>query len=61
VRNDSPVVPPDMMRTLSSTTTRRTRIDGILGPAQRQRARISLPVRDAVVTCSLQRHKRIGS
>lgn len=35
LHNDSPVVPPDMMRTRWSATTRRTRINGILGPAQR--------------------------
>jgi len=35
LHNDSPVVPPDMMRTVWSTVTRRTRSNDILGPAQR--------------------------
>jgi len=35
LHNDSPVVPPDMMRTLWSAVTRRTRSNDILGPAQR--------------------------
>ena len=35
LHNDAPVVPPDMMRTLWSAVTRRTRSNDILGPAQR--------------------------
>ena len=35
LHNDPPVVPPDMMRTLWSAVTRRTRSNDILGPAQR--------------------------
>lgn len=35
LHNDAPVVPPDMIRTLWSAVTRRTRSNEILGPAQR--------------------------
>lgn len=35
LHNDPPVVPPDMIRTLWSATTRRTRSGAVLGPAQR--------------------------
>lgn len=35
LHTDSPVVPPDMLRTLWSATTRRSRSGDILGPAQR--------------------------
>jgi predicted amidohydrolase YtcJ len=35
LHTDAPVVPPDMLRTLWSATTRRTRSGDILGPAQR--------------------------
>jgi predicted amidohydrolase YtcJ len=35
LHNDPPVVPPDMIRTLWSATTRRTRSHQILGAAQR--------------------------
>ena len=35
LHNDSPVVPPDMIRLLWSATTRRTRSNDILGPQQR--------------------------
>lgn len=35
IHNDSPVVPPDMLRLAWSAVTRRTRSDDILGPQQR--------------------------
>jgi predicted amidohydrolase YtcJ len=35
LHNDSPVVPPDILRTLWSATTRRTRSNDILGPRER--------------------------
>jgi hypothetical protein len=35
IHNDAPIVPPDMIRTLWSATTRRTRSNDILGAAQR--------------------------
>jgi predicted amidohydrolase YtcJ len=35
MHNDAPVVPPDMLRTLWSAATRRTRSNDILGPMQR--------------------------
>jgi len=35
LHTDTPVVPPDMLRTLWSATSRRTRSGDILGPAQR--------------------------
>lgn len=35
LHNDAPVVPPDMLNTLWSATTRRTRSGDILGPTQR--------------------------
>lgn len=35
VHNDSPIVPPDMMRLIWSSVTRRTRSGDILGPTQR--------------------------
>lgn len=35
LHNDAPVVPPDMLRTIWSATTRRTRSNDILGPRQR--------------------------
>ena len=35
LHNDAPVVPPDIVRTLWSATTRRTRTGDILGPSQR--------------------------
>lgn len=35
LHNDAPIVPPDILRTLWSATTRRTRSNDILGPQQR--------------------------
>ena len=35
LHNDAPVVPPDILRTIWSATTRRTRSNDILGPQQR--------------------------
>jgi predicted amidohydrolase YtcJ len=35
LHNDAPIVPPDIIRTLWSATTRLTRSNGVLGAAQR--------------------------
>lgn len=54
LHNDAPVVPPDMMRTLWSAVTRRTRSNDILGPAQR------LTVMEALAALTINGARQYG-
>jgi hypothetical protein len=54
IHNDAPVVPPDMIRTLWSATTRRTRSNDILGAAQR------LTVTEALAALTIDGARQYG-
>ena len=47
VHNDAPIVPPDMIRLLWSTTNRRSRSGDIIGPLQR------IPTEEALKSMTL--------